>query len=341
MERILIIEPNWLGDVLFTTPSIKALREKGGDFYICVLTHKRCLSILQNNPNINEIIVFESGRGIKGFFERIKLIPQLKSKNFDTVFFFSRSMSHAAMCALAGIKERVGYYTFKRVPFLTQSIKPRSKRLHRVEYFLDLLRCVGIDSNNKDYEFFINNEEKAQAEKILTGNNIKPNEPYFVINPGGNWLPKRWEKREFAKLCDELYKRYNTRIIITGAQKDIKLGEAIKDMCAVSKPVDICGKTTLAQAAAVLKNAKAVISNDSGPMHIAVSQKAPTVALFGPTDPQITGPYGNSKYVVVWKETECLVPCYVPNCKRNKCMDLITVADVMEAIGTLVGCSQN
>ncbi len=341
MHRILIIEPNWLGDTLFTTPSIKALREKGSDFYICVLVHKRCLSVLQDNPNIDEIIIFESGRGIKGFLEKIKLIPQLKSKKLDTVFFFSRSMSYAVMCVLAGIKERVGYYTLKRAPFLTQSIKPEKQRLHRVEYFLDLLRHMGIDSNNKDYEFFVNNEERAQVQKILTDNSIMPDEPYFVINPGGNWLPKRWQEEEFAKLCDELYKKYNTKIAITGARKDIRLGEDIRNLCTAKKPVNICGKTTLKQLAAVLKNAKAVISNDSGPMHIAVSQKAPTVALFGPTDPAITGPYGNSKYAVVWKETECSVPCYVVNCKRNKCMDAITVADVMEAIEKLVPCSQN
>jgi len=244
-------------------------------------------------------------------------------------------MSHTLMCAMAGISKRAGYDTLKRHFLLTHRIRPPQTQLHRVEYFLNIIREADIDSGNRDYEFFVKEKETEEARHILADNGVYQGEPYFVINPGGNWLPKRWPKEEFAKLCDALSEKYKTKVVITGANKDKRLGEDIKKLCA-NKPVNLSGKTTLKQVAAILKQAKAVISNDSGPMHIAVSQKTPTVALFGPTHPGITGPYGSSGYIVVQKKIDCPVPCYNKSCKKYRCMEAITVADVLEAVVQLL-----
>ncbi len=333
--KVLIIEPNWLGDVLFTTPAIRAIKEKNKDAYISVIAHERCVPILEDNPNINEIISLKTGRGRKGFFEKLKLVSRLKPKNFNTVFLFSRSMSHALICALSGIPERIGYDTLKRHFLLTRRIKPPQAQPHRVEYFLNVIREAGIDTDNKDYEFFIKEEVEEKAKYILADNGVYQGESYFVINPGGNWPPKRWPKEEFAKLTDALFEKYKIKVVITGADKDKRLGEDIKKLC-VNKPVNLSGETTLKQLAAILKKAKVVISNDSGPMHISVSQKAPTAALFGPTDPNITGPYGSSRYIVVQREVDCPVPCYSKNCRKHRCMEAITVADALEAVEELL-----
>jgi len=333
--KVLIIEPNWLGDVLFTTPAIRAVREKYKDVYISVIVHARCLPILEDNPNINEIIVLKNVRGLKGFFAKIKLIPRLKSKSFDIAFLFHRSMTRALMCVLAGIPERIGYHTRKRFFLLTRRIIPQWPEAHRVEYFLDVTRAADIDTDNRDYEFFIKSEVEKQIVSILNDSGISEGEPYFSINPGGNWPPKRWPKENFAKLADELADMYNTKVIITGAEKDVALGEDIKNLCN-SKPINLCGKTTLKELAAISRRAKAVISNDTGPMHISVSQKTPTVALFGPTHPDITGPYGSSQYVVVKKDIGCPVPCYDKTCNDYRCMKAITVDDVMEAVASVI-----
>ena len=119
-------------------------------------------------------------------------------------------------------------------------------------------------------------------------------------------------------------------MVITGAKKDAPLGEGIIKLCK-NKPISLCGKTTLKQLAMVLKKAKVVIANDSGPMHIAVSQRAPTIAIFGPTSPKITGPYGDSKYAVLHKWDECQVPCY-KRCSNYRCIEAITVDDVLMAV---------
>lgn len=327
MKRILIIEPNWLGDVLFTTPAIRAIRQEYKDAYIAVLLHKRCAPVLQDNPNIDEVIPLNKDRGIKGLFYKLSLLPKLKSLNLDTAFLFSGSSSSAFIARRAGAKDIIG----------TKSDKKDFSQ-HRVEHFLSVIRRAGIETDNKDYEFFTKEEDEKKAKETLRENGILENEPYFAINPGGNWPPKRWPKAEFAKLADVLYEKYKTKVIITGSEKDIPLGENIKNLCK-RKPINLCGKTTLKQLATVLRQAKVVISNDSGPMHIAVSEKTPTIALFGPTHPNITGPYGSGNYSVVQKEVECPVPCFNKNCRKYRCMEAITVADVMEAIEKLLAKS--
>jgi len=331
MKKILIIEPNWLGDALFTTPAIRAIAKRSKGAYICVMTHKRCREILEGNPYIDEIITLKNGRGILGFFAKCMQIPNLRSKKIDMVFLFSRSMSYLLMCVLSKIPQRIAYKRAKTQFLTTKAIVPAEPEPHRVEYFLNLTRAVGIDTENPDYELFLTDKDEKDAQLILNANNIYGVKSYFVINPGGNWMPKRWPKEEFAKLADELFNKYNTKVVITGAKKDVTLGKEIQAL-SKTKPISICGKTTLKQMAAVLKCAKVVIANDSGPMHIAVSQKTMTVALFGPTHPEITGPYGNSKYIVVKKDVECVIPCYVGDCKTYHCMKDITVSDVMKGV---------
>jgi ADP-heptose:LPS heptosyltransferase len=162
---------------------------------------------------------------------------------------------------------------------------------------------------------------------------ISAEEEFFVINPGGNWLPKRWPKQRYAQLCRHLSIIYNKKIVITGAEKDIELAEEIIAQSG-NFVISICGKTNLKELGAVMARASVVISNDSGPMHIAVSQRTPTIAIFGPTYPAITGPYGSSDYIVLHKWHDCKIPCYA-TCDNYRCMEAVTVDDVLGAIEQL------
>jgi lipopolysaccharide heptosyltransferase II len=191
-----------------------------------------------------------------------------------------------------------------------------------------------MDTANKDYDLFLSEANIARAGQILKKVGIGVNEKFFVINPGGNWLPKRWPKGRYAELCKHLKDEMKTKIVITGAEKDMPLADEIIKISNGSA-VSICGRTTLKESAAVMRVAALVISNDSGPMHIAISQKTPTIALFGPTSPHITGPYGNSDYEILHKWLDCEVPCYV-SCEKYRCMEAISVDDVMDAIRRLI-----
>jgi lipopolysaccharide heptosyltransferase II len=163
----------------------------------------------------------------------------------------------------------------------------------------------------------------------LRDNEISDKDRLVVLCPGGNWDMKRWPKENFAALADMLIEKMGVKVILSGAKKDIGLIDRItgmmKNNCAVS-----CGKTTLKELGALLERAHLVVANDTGPMHLAVAMKAKTIALFGPTSPELTGPYGKGNYVVICKAGSCEVPCYDVTCTDNRCMALITVDDVFK-----------
>jgi len=334
-KRILIIEVNWLGDILFTTPAIRAIRENNPDAFIGCLCVPRCVEMLESNPDIDEVIIFDERSTHKSIFSKIKTIKELKAKRFDMVISFHGSMSRMLLAACSGIPRRIGYKSKQRCSWLlTDKVEPPKGQPHRVEYFLDITRSVSMDTSNKDYTFCVPQESVESAMDILKRAGIENGEEFFVINPGGNWLPKRWPAKLYAELSKVLGEKYKRKILITGAAKDKPLADEIIRISGDST-VGICGDTTLKELAAIMKRASVVIANDSGPMHIAVSQKAPTVALFGPTSPKITGPYGGSKYFVINKWYDCDIPCY-RICDDYKCMETITVEDVMSAAGKIL-----
>jgi lipopolysaccharide heptosyltransferase II len=232
---------------------------------------------------------------------------------------------------LSKIRERIGYDSKKSGFLLTKKIPPPSKDLHRVEYFLGIARAVGIEPKYVNYEFFVSEEDLRKGEEILREAGIALGEDFIVLNPGGNWDLKRWPERNFAKLADEIVARFDLKAVLTGAKKDVELCRRIAGLMKKT-PVLLCGKTNLKTLGAVFKKAKWVISNDSGPMHIAVGLKTAVIALFGPTSPRITGPYGEGLYKILQKKIDCEIPCYNLSCSDNKCMNAITVEDVLEVI---------
>ncbi len=331
MKRILILNVNWLGDTLFATPFIRAVRENCSGSYIAVLTHSRCREVLEGSPHIDEVIVYDEKEQHRHPLERFSIVSQLKSKEFDTAFILRRSLSRTMLLFLSKIPERIGYDSRRSGFLLTKRIPAPSKDLHRVEYFLGLARGVGIQTKNINYEFFISEKDRNEADKLLNREGLKKEEGFIVINPGGNWDLKRWPFENFARLGDEIIRRFKTKVVLTGAGKDIDLCERISSLMK-SKAVSLCGKTDLKTLGAVFKRAKQVISNDSGPLHIAVGINTPVVALFGPTSPLITGPYGDGDYKILQKQLDCEVPCYNLSCKDNRGMKAIAVEDVLRAI---------
>ncbi|MBN2097714.1 MAG: lipopolysaccharide heptosyltransferase II [Candidatus Omnitrophica bacterium] len=334
MKRILIVNVNWRGDVLFSTPFLRAIRENFPEAFIATLVVPRCVPILENNPDLNEIIVFDERGKQRGLWGKMKLIRLLRTKNFDLAFILHRSLTRTLICWLAGIPERVGYYTKKRSLFLTKNIFAQAEPVHKVDYFLKIAQDYGVPVKNRDYQFLISQDNRDYADKLLQEQGVKKGDFLVVLNPGGNWDLKRWPKENFALLGDSLVEKYQARVLITGAAKDIKLAEEIAALMK-NQPLLLCGKTTLGELAALMAKVNLVVANDSGPMHIALSQGAKVIALFGPTAPKITGPYGRGNYTVIQKDVGCAVPCYELNCTDQRCMKAISVQEVLQAIAKM------
>lgn len=330
-KKILIFNVNWLGDLIFSSPFIRTIREIFPDSYIACAVPPRCKEILRTNSRINELIIFDENGSEKTFLGKVRFAFKLRGEKFDIAFILHRSLTRALITFIAGIRMRVGYDTKGRGFLLTKRLKSPSGSLHRVEYFLGLARAMGADTPKKDYEFFIRDADRKRANRILEIEGMNHGEEIVVLNPGGNWNPKRWPPDRFAELADRLIKNYGVKVLITGEAKDKGLALAISN-CMKNKPISICGKTKIRELAPILERAKLVISGDSGPMHIAVSTGTNVVALFGPTSRHITGPYGKGNYIVIKKDVGCDVPCYDFSCKDNRCMKAITADDVIKAI---------
>ncbi|MFH1753364.1 MAG: lipopolysaccharide heptosyltransferase II, partial [Candidatus Omnitrophota bacterium] len=337
MERVLIVNVNWLGDVLFTTPFIRAIRGRFPSSHIACLVVPRCKDLLEGNPNVNEVIIYDEDGLHKSLIGKLKLIAALRRKRFDGAFVLHRSFTRALLMYLSGIKNRIGYNTKKRGFLLTKAVDEPIGSLHKVEYFLDLARACGADANAGEYDFIVRDQERRDVGEFLKKKGISGEDTLIVLNPGGNWPPKRWPKESFAELSDRLSDELNAKVLITGAPSDMKLAHDIMAL-ANKKPVSAAGKTTLKSLGAVMERADLMISSDSGPMHLALSVKSKVIALFGPTSDAITGPYGNrNNFYVIKKDIDCEVPCYDFTCRDHRCMKAITVDEVLAKAKEILG----
>jgi lipopolysaccharide heptosyltransferase II len=328
IKRILIVNVNWVGDVLFSTPFIRAVRAANPDAHIACLLHPRCREMLEANPRLNELIIYDEEGAHRSLLGKWSLIKELRKRKFDTVFLLHRSFTKALITYMSGIGERIGYPTKNRGGILTRVVEEPSEELHKVEYFLNIARASGIDVKESSYEFFIRDEDRKFIKRLLARDGVGDNDLVIVLCPAGNWPPKRWPAENFARLGDELAEKHGAKIVLSAAGKDLKLIEEIKSVMA-APAVIASGKTDLKQLGALLERARLVVANDTGPMHMAVAVGTDTIALFGPTSARLTGPHGNGRFRVISRNESCDVPCYDVTCTDNACMSAIRVEDVL------------
>ena len=337
-KRILIFNVNWLGDVLFSTAAIRNIRRNFPDSFIACAIPSRCYPILKGNPHLDELIIFDEQDRHRGILAQLSFVKLLKGKKFDTAFLLHRSFSRALICRLSGIPQRIGYSTRKRAFLLTKKIaSPAKDTLHRIDYYLNIIEKAGLRVEDRYTEFFIDGQDKDFVGSFLSKSKVLENDFVVAVNPGGNWLPKRWPKDYWALLADKLILRFGAKVIITGSRDDLALALSIKEKMKES-PIIACGVFNIKQLGALSKRADLFISADSGPLHIANSVGTKKIiALFGPTDPAITGPYPLKNLTILRKLVGCKIPCYQVRCQDNRCMKAITPEEVIEQVRLLRG----
>jgi lipopolysaccharide heptosyltransferase II len=332
-NKILIFNVNWLGDVLFSTAAIRNIRRNFPRAFIACAIPSRCYPVLKGNPHLDEVIIFDEKDRHKGILKRFAFVLSLKKREFDAVFLLHRSFSRALICRLAGIPQRIGHYTRKRGFLLTKKIiPPQRDSLHRIDYYLDIIRQAGLKVEDRHTEFFVGDDDMESAGNFLKKNGVDEGALVVVINPGGNWLSKRWPKEYWAELADRLIDELKARVVISGGHNDLSLAEQIRERMKY-KPVIACGCLNIKQLGALAKLAGIFITADTGPMHIANSVGArKIVAIFGPTSPQITGPCPVREAVILQKDVGCAIPCYNLRCRDARCMKVITPDDVIRSL---------
>jgi len=247
--------------------------------------------------------------------------------------------SSACMCFCAGIRERIGYNTKGRGFLLTQAIEENAinrGETHDVDYFLGLLDGEADNLAERRYRFYVSDDDRHVAKKLLDESGIRENK-YIVLNPGANWIPKRWSPQKFSECADLCYEQFHLPIVITGSQENEVLAQKIMSQVKTAQCFSMCGKTTLTQVGALFSLSACVVTADSGPMHIASGVGASVVTLFGPTEEKRTGPYGIGKFEIVTKRNpDCSVPCYEKVCSFFHCMENITAEMVVNKVADFI-----
>ncbi|MCM8795009.1 MAG: lipopolysaccharide heptosyltransferase II [Candidatus Omnitrophica bacterium] len=330
-NRILIVSVNWLGDLLFMTPAIRAIRSRYPHSRIVCLAPERGIELLRTNPHLNEVIPYRESRGLCGFFRWIGIAARLKKEKFDAVFLFHRSFTRAMAAWLAGIPCRIGYRRKKQGWLLTQSIDPPDKdSIHKAAWYMKLLEVDGIRSDDLSYDIGLEQTDFTEADRLLKHLGIDSSRKIVALHPGANWVLKRWPVGEFARLADEIQEKTQAAVLFIGGEGDLPLVEKVAGRMR-SRPFVATGKTTLKQTGALLTRVSVLISNDSGPLHLGAAVGTPVVGLFGPTLPHVSGPPSGSNAVSLFGSIGCPVPCYQLKCPANLCMSEIKVEQVLAA----------
>jgi lipopolysaccharide heptosyltransferase II len=347
-SRILLIRPDHIGDVLFATPAIRALRHSLPDAFIACMVGPWALEIVQGNPHLDEVIPCP----FPGFTRRPKkhlLQPYLdlwsyarvlRAHRFDIALVLRFDHWWGAMLShWSGVPQRVGYRLTAVAPFLTQGLPYTSGR-HEVEQNMSLIEAV-TDGHVQDpgpLEFEPPPEAVRSALALLAQSD--PQQGYLCLHPGSGAPVKLWRPEAFAQVGDSLAERYGLQVIVTGSGDERSLVESIVKLMKTS-PLMIVGQTSLAQLAAVMGRCRLVIGVDSGPLHLAVSQGVPTVHLFGPVDQRSFGPWGDSRRHLVLTSGKDCIPCnrldYAPHeLLTHDCVRAIPVNYVLEAADILL-----
>ena len=333
-KNILVVRSDRVGDVVLTTPALAALREAFPQATISVLATSQTREIVEGNPHINEVIVDDRKGAQKGFGGFFHLVGLLRKKNFDLAVIFHTKKRTNLLCFLAGIPTRLGYRNNKFGFLLTKGVKDirMEGNKHEAEYCLELLKHIGVESNNLKLHVSLKRKSEDWARQFIKDNNISDSNILIAVHPGASCISKRWPARRFAEVIDAIQFPV-VKIILVGTADNEKIAKEIR--AAVQAPIiDLTGLTSIGQLASLLKRCRLLISNDSGPVHIAAAMGTPVISIFGRNQaglsPRRWGPLGQND-VILHKEVGCEI-CLAHNCMIDfECLKAIKTQDVLDA----------
>jgi heptosyltransferase-2 len=337
IKKILLRGPNWVGDSVLAIPAMKAVRATFPDAEITLLVRPWVAGLFTAACFVDRVWNEPRPASISQWS---RLTREIRDGQFDLAILFPNSFESALMMFLAAVPMRVGYATDGRRLLLTNTVSPRHDGRHLAHYYLDLIKntvitAANVDASMPSIEIVTTKEEKAEARRLLAAEGIANNEKFLVLNPGAAYgSAKRWSEERFAAAADRLGQYLDLRVAIIGSAAELPVAEKIRSKMK-SMPAVLTGKTTLETLMGVLSESSLMVTNDSGPMHIAAALGVPTIAVFGSTDDRATGPIG-PKTRIVKHPVDCS-PCLLRQCPiDHRCMSGISVEDVCEAAQELV-----
>lgn len=333
-DRILVWLPSPLGDVVMCTPALRAIRENMPEKDIFFLGSHAVRQTLSPTDLADEWIELDGSL--------LKKASTLRLMNFEAVILFKNSFSCALTVYLAGIKNRIGYYRDCRSLLLTNGMKPvkehgKFKPAPMMDYYLNLLGCMGIVTDDKQLSLEIDSDESHELDKKLPQLHDSLS-PIITLVPGGAFgSSKCWPVEHYAAVADYLVIRYDAQVVVSVAPNESHISDRICEL-AQSKLINLAKHPlSLGQLKALITKADLVIANDTGPRHIAIALNRAVITMFGPNDPKWTDSRHPLEEQIVTKEF--CAPCQKPECPNGdpKCMRNITVESVCAAADKLLG----
>lgn len=336
-NRILIIKMSSLGDVIHSLPFLAALRRRFPRAKIVWVAQPSFSHLIPGPPWVDEVVEYPRPsfkRPLRTFTELKRLRRRLLVENFDLSIDLQGLFKSALVAAVSGSRKRVGSAFMREGSYLiSRPVRGANVDGHAVERSLDVARFLGAEVDKVEYPFPDLSEFEQAVDAKLSAAGRLASEPYVVFAPGTRWATKRWPATHFAKLAARLGAD-GWRVVLAGGPDDREISEQIvadvpRDVAA-DRLINFIGQTSLQELAALIKNASLFISGDTGPLHIAAALQVPSVAIFGPTLPDRTGPYGSERAVVLTTPLEC-AGCLKKSCDSFRCLDSISPEQAYDA----------
>ena len=329
IRKLLVIKLRAVGDVILSTAALPNLRAAFPDATIDFLVERSCREVIEGNDRIDHVIVF-SKTGMNG----ARILLDLRRAGYDMVIDLFGNPRSALMTFASRARYRVGYDFRGRSYAYNILVEPRGAEVHNVEFNLDALRRIGVPVTTKSPYFPLAEADREfallEAGKLgLTGRLV------IGFNPGTNRPTERWPAEKFAELGALLAGRHDARICVFWGPGEKPLAEASAGR--IGEAAVVAPPTSLKQLGAMFERCSLVVSNDTGPMHIAAALGIPTVGIFGPVNPLLQGPYGENARYARKEELSCLGCNYDATCPiGNPCMTELNAEKVFGVVEELI-----
>ncbi len=343
MKKILIIKPSSFGDIIHALPVAGAMARQIPEVIIDWMVRPEYAELLENHPAIRKLFLFDRKRWadplmfLKTVPEIVGLIRSLRREKYDVVFDLQGLFRSGVLAYLSGAKLRYGFDNAREFAplFYNKKVRVETEQIHAIDRYMLFIKEMGLDPDSLDYNLKIPSEIAGRMEQLLSEDGVHGGRPLIVLNPNARWETKRWIPDRFANLADRLVDTLDAEVVFIGGTSDADNIHSI--LTGVKgKVYNFSGRTTILQLAALLKRADLMVTCDSGPMHLASAVGTPVVALFGPTDPVRTGPYGRQHRIL--QNTKDCAPCFKRSCPddRPSCMEAISVEAVSQEVHSLL-----
>jgi len=328
-RRILLIKPSSLGDVVHALPTVAALRARFPQAHLAWLVKKQWAGIVERVEGVDQVWPVEDG--LAGW---LSLVPALRGAAFDLVVDLQGLFRSAAMARLTGCSTRVGFANGREgSPLLyTTRVPVPTLDMHAVDRYLLAAEALGAARPaTPQFRFAIPHADREQVAEVLERAGVKAGSPWIAMNVSARWPTKRWPTESFAATADRLHREGAGPVVLIGGPEDRAEARAVRARAAAVR--DLTGLTPVGLLPALLQSAAVLVANDSGPMHVAAAVGTPVIALFGPTSPVRTGPYGTG-HTVLTHAVPCR-PCFSRVCRNRvhlECLTGITPHQVLAAV---------